>query len=156
MAPIGLLSALSTSLPSSKPYSGQNDTQTHYEAIYPKATFTSNMRAIVPNAPWISADEKATTEEVIEYLRSPEAQEIATNLGLRPGVPGIPLGAKFSFQFGVDPKAQYDSLRSPKPDVVNAMLKSWQDVAKRPSEVVIVVDSSSSMSGNKLPSVQSP
>lgn len=135
--------------------SSQNPTQTRYEAIYPEATYTSNMRAIIPNAPWVNADEKAASEQVIEYLRSPEGQKIATDLGLRPGVPGIALGAKFSPQFGVNPEAKYDSLRSPQPDVVNAMLKSWAYYAKKPSQVVIVVDSSGSMKGNKLPAVQS-
>lgn len=128
--------------------------QTRYEAIYPQATFTSNMRAILPNAPWLSEDEKAAAAKVIEYLRSPQAQTIATEQGLRPGVPGVELGVKFSPQFGVDPKAKYDSLRPPKPDVVDAMLKSWQEFAKKPSQVILVVDSSGSMSGNKLPAVQ--
>ncbi|HEY9668318.1 MAG TPA: VWA domain-containing protein [Coleofasciculaceae cyanobacterium] len=128
--------------------------QTRYEAIYPKATFTSNMRAILLNTPWVSADEKAAAQKIIEYLRSHSAQKLATQLGLRPGVPGVELGANFTAQYGVDPNAKYDSLRPPNPEVVNAMLKSWQDVAKKPSHVVIVVDSSGSMSGEKLPAVQ--
>ena len=128
--------------------------QTPYEAIYPKATFNSNMRGILPKAPWVSADENAASQKVIEYLRSPFAQKIATELGLRPGVPGVPLGSKFTPRFGVDPKAKYDSLRPPKPEVVEAMLKSWQEFAKKPSQVVVVVDSSGSMTGNKLPAVQ--
>ncbi|HLP90982.1 MAG TPA: VWA domain-containing protein [Nostocaceae cyanobacterium] len=134
--------------------SGLKPGQQRYEAVYPKATFTSNMRAIVPNAPWVSADEKAAADEFISYWRSPETQKIATDLGLRPGTPGVPLGAKFSPQFGVDPQAKYDSLRPPQPQVVEAMLKSWQEAAKKPSQVVVVVDSSGSMSGNKLPAVQ--
>lgn len=125
-----------------------------YEAIYPKATFTSNMRAILPNAPWVNAQEKAAAQKVIDYLRSPAAQTIATQLGLRPGLPGTDLGAKFTAQFGVDPNPKYDSLRSPNPDVVAAMLKSWQEFAKKPSQVVLVVDSSGSMQGGKLASVQ--
>jgi len=128
--------------------------QTAYEAIYPKATFTSNMRAILPTAPWVSADEKAAAEKVIEYLRSPSSQKIATELGLRPGVPGVELGSKFTPEFGVNPDAKYDSLRPPQPEVVAAMLKSWQEFAKKPSQVVVVVDSSGSMQGNKLPAVQ--
>lgn len=128
--------------------------QQRYQAVYPKATFTSNMRAILPKAPWVSADEKAAAEKFINYLRSPQVQKIATELGLRPGVPGIPLGAKFSPEFGVNSQAQYDSLRPPKPEVVEAMLKSWQEVAKKPSLVVVVVDSSGSMEGQKLPAVQ--
>jgi Ca-activated chloride channel homolog len=129
--------------------------QPRYEAVYPKATFTSNMRAILPNAPWVSADEKAAAEKVLEYLRSPQAQQIATNLGLRPGVPGVALGAKFTKAFGVNPQAQYDSYRAPKPEVVDAMLKSWQEFAKKPSRVALVVDSSGSMSGAKIAAVQS-
>jgi Ca-activated chloride channel family protein len=129
--------------------------QPRYEAVYPKATFTSNMRAILPRAPWVSADEKAAAEKVIEYLRSPQAQQIATNLGLRPGVPGIALGPKFTKAYGVDPQASYDSYRPPKPEVISAMLQSWQAYAKKPSLVVLVVDSSGSMRGDKLPAVQS-
>ncbi|WP_339383854.1 VWA domain-containing protein [Fortiea sp. LEGE XX443] len=135
--------------------SGLQAGQQRYEAVYPKATFTSNMRAIVPNAPWVSVDEKAAAEKFIAYWRSPDTQKIATDLGLRPGTPGVALGAKFTPEFGVEAQAKYDSLRTPKPEVVDAMLKSWQETAKKPSLVVVVVDSSGSMSGNKLPAVQS-
>jgi Ca-activated chloride channel homolog len=129
--------------------------QPRYEAIYPKATFTSNMRAILPKAPWVSADETAAGELVIEYLRSPAVQAIAASLGLRPGVPGVALGPKFTKDYGVDPQARYDSYRAPKPAVVSAMLSAWEAYAKKPSKVVLVVDSSGSMSGEKLPAVQS-
>lgn len=127
---------------------------TRYEAVYPKSTFTSNMRAIVPNAPWVSDQEKAAAEQIVDYLQSPPAQEIATSLGLRPGAPGVALGAKFSNSFGVDPQASYDSYRPPAPEVAEAMLTAWSQVAKKPSKVVVVVDSSGSMEGNKLPAVQ--
>lgn len=128
--------------------------QSRYRAVYPKTTFTSNMRAIVPNAPWVSDQERAAAEQVVDYWRSPPAQMIATNLGLRPGVSGIPLGAKFTSDFGVDPQASYDSYRPPALDVVEAMLSAWEEIAKKPSLVAIVVDSSGSMEGNKMPAVQ--
>ncbi len=132
----------------------ENTQGKRYRAVYPKVTFTSNMRAILPNAPWVSEAEKAAATKIIEYLRSPQAQQIATNLGLRPGVPGVALGDKFSPRFGVNPNATYDSLRPPQPEVVEAMLNSWQEFAKKPSQVVVVVDSSGSMQGDKLPAVQ--
>jgi len=128
--------------------------QQRYEAVYPKATFSSNMRAILPTAPWVSANEKAAAEQVIEFLRSPDGQQLATGLGLRPGTPGVPLGAKFSTAFGVDPKASYDSYRPPQAAVVEAMISAWEQIAKKPSLVVLVVDSSGSMRGDKLPAVQ--
>jgi Ca-activated chloride channel family protein len=120
---------------------------TRYEAVYPKATFTSNMRAILPNAPWVSETEKAAAEKVLAYLQSPESQQLATHLGLRPGAPGVTLGPKFSGEFGVDPQARYDSYRPPAADVAEAMLNAWEAVAKKPSLVVVVVDSSGSMEG---------
>ena len=127
---------------------------TRYEAVYPKSTFTSNMRGIVPNAPWVSDQEKEAADQILEYLQSPSAQQIATNLGLRPGAPGVALGPKFSANFGVDPQASYDSYRPPAPEVAEAMLTAWSQVAKKSSLVVVVVDTSGSMEGNKLPSVQ--
>lgn len=135
--------------------SNPQNSQTRYEAVYPKTTFTSNMRAILPDSPWVSGAEKAAATEIIEYLRSPAVQKLAIDQGLRPGTPGIELGPKFSPQFGVETNPQYDSLRPPQPEVVAKMLQSWQQFAKKPSLVVMVVDSSGSMSGNKLPSVQS-
>ena len=128
--------------------------QSRYEAVYPKATFTSNMRGILLQAPWVSAQERAAAEQILNYLQSPEAQQIATDLGLRPGTPGTPLGPKFSPKFGVDPQASYDSYRPPTPEVVETMLKSWEQVTKKSSLVVVVVDSSGSMQGNKLSAVQ--
>jgi Ca-activated chloride channel family protein len=128
--------------------------QSRYEAIYPSATFTSNMRAILPTAPWVSEVEQAAASQIITYLQSPPAQEIATQLGLRPGVPGIALGADFSPEFGVDPQATYDSYRPPQPEVVEAMLTTWEEAVKKPSLVAVVIDSSGSMIGNKLPAVQ--
>ena len=125
-----------------------------YEAVYPPSTFTSNMRAILPDAPWVSDQEQEAAEQIMAYLQSEPAQQIATNLGLRPGTPGVALGPKFSAQYGVDPNASYDSYRPPEPKVVEAMIEAWQDVAKKPSLVVVVVDSSGSMEGEKLPAVQ--
>ncbi|MGD1852995.1 MAG: extracellular solute-binding protein [Leptolyngbyaceae cyanobacterium] len=125
-----------------------------YEAVYPKSTFTSNMRGIVPNAPWVNNQEKEAADQILEYLQSPPAQQIATSLGLRPGVPGVALGPKFSPNFGVDSQASYDSYRPPTPEVAEAMLTAWSQEAKKSSLVVVVVDTSGSMEGNKLPSVQ--
>jgi Ca-activated chloride channel family protein len=107
--------------------------QPRYQAVYPTATFTSNMRAILLNAPWVSADEKAGARKFITYWRSPAMQKIATDLGLRPGTPGVALGNKFTSKFGVDPQAQYDSLRSPSPQVVEAILQAWQQGTQKPS-----------------------
>ena len=128
--------------------------KTKYQAVYPKATFSSNKRAILANAPWINAAEKEAAEQIIEYMRSPEIQQMASELGLRPGVPGVALSAKFSPEFGVNSNPTYESYRPPQPEVVEAMLKSWQMYAKKPSLVAVVVDTSGSMEGAKITAVQ--
>jgi Ca-activated chloride channel family protein len=128
--------------------------QTRYVAIYPQATFTSNMRAIVPNAPWVSPQEREAAQQVIEFLRSQPTQELVARLGLRPGVPSVALGASFTPANGVQPQPNYNSLRPPSPEVVAAMLRGWEQVAKKPSRVVLVVDDSGSMRGQRLAAVQ--
>ncbi|MEL6580288.1 MAG: VWA domain-containing protein [Cyanobacteria bacterium J06621_12] len=128
--------------------------QDKYQAVYPQATFTSNMRAMLPNAPWISSSEKEAAAQIIEYIRQPDTQQIAAELGLRPGVPGVPLGRKFSPQFGVQSQTKYDSYRPPQPEVVEAMLNSWQTYAKKPSQVAVVIDTSGSMKGAKLAAIK--
>ena len=125
-----------------------------YTAVYPKATFTSSMRGILPDAPWVSDDEREAAEQVLAYFQSPETQQIAANLGLRPATPGVALGPKFSEQYGVNPQLSYDSYRSPAPEVAEAMIQAWSDVAKKPSLVMVVVDSSGSMHGEKMTAVQ--
>lgn len=128
--------------------------QTKYQAVYPQATFSSNMRAILPNAPWVNNVEQEAATEIIEYLRQPDTQQIATDLGLRPGVPGVALSSKFSPLFGVNPQPKYDSYRPPQPEVVEAMLNSWQTYAKKPSQVAVVIDTSGSMQGTKLAAIK--
>lgn len=128
--------------------------QTQYQAIYPKSTFSSNIRAILPNAPWVSQEEREAAEKIIEFMRNPETQQIAVNLGLRPGIPGVALSNKFSPQFGVNPNPTYESYRPPQPEVVEAMLKSWQEYAKKPSLVAVVIDTSGSMAGQKMTAMQ--
>lgn len=128
--------------------------QPKYVAVYPKRTFTSNMRGILLTTPWVDEQEKMAATQFLNYLQEPETQTLATELGLRPGSPGVALSNKFSPEFGVNPDANYDSYRPPEAAVVNEMLTAWADFAKKPSLVVIVVDSSGSMEGNKLPAVQ--
>lgn len=128
--------------------------QEKYQAIYPRSTYTSNMRAFVSDGPWVSADEKEAAKKVLGLLVSKDYQVLAANSGLRPALPGIPLGALFTPDYGVNPNATYDSLRAPSLEVVDAMLKGWVELAKKPSQVTLVVDSSGSMRGDKLPAVQ--
>ena len=77
----------------------------------------------------------------------------ASEQGLRPANPAVPAN-RVTPADGVDPKATYNSLRAPRPEVVEAIIRTWREQVKKPSRVALVVDSSGSMGGEKLPAVQ--
>lgn len=123
-------------------------------AVYPRATYASTMRAILPDAPWVSEREKEGALLLIDRLQRPALQRLAADQGLRPANPAVP-AARVTPANGANPRAVYDSLRAPRPEVVEALIRSWRDLVKKPSRVALVVDSSGSMQGDKLPAAQS-
>ncbi len=123
------------------------------KAVYPRATYASTMRAILPVAPWVSPQEKQAALLLIERLQREDVQRLAADQGLRPANPAVP-PSRVTAAYGADPRAVYDSLRAPKPEVVEAIITLWRNQAKKPSRVALVVDSSGSMKGEKLPAAQ--
>jgi len=123
------------------------------QAVYPRATYASTMRAILPDAPWVSPQEKQAALLLIERLQREDVQRLAADQGLRPANPAVP-PSRVTAAYGADPRAVYDSLRAPKPEVVEAIITLWRNQAKKPSRVALVVDSSGSMKGEKLPAAQ--
>lgn len=122
-------------------------------AIYPPATYSSTMRAILPDAPWVSPGERQAALLLIERLQQPSIQRLVAEAGLRPANHAVP-ASRVSSAYGADPAATYNSLRAPKPEVVEEIIRTWRDLVKKPSRVALVVDSSGSMEGDKLPAVQ--
>ena len=127
--------------------------QEQYVAVYPKATFTSTMRLILPRTPWVSEREREAAEVLMAFMLEERVQRLVGEIGLRPANPAVQ-STQITKANGVDPKARYEALRSPKPEVVQAMMDAWLDVAKKPSRVAMVVDSSGSMSGAKIAALQ--
>ncbi len=132
---------------------GRTADQEPLVAVYPRATYSSTMRAILPDAPWVSAKEKQGAQLLIARLQQPDLQRLAAEEGLRPANPAVP-PSRVTAAYGADPAAIYDSLRAPKPEVVEAIIALWREQAKKPSRVALVVDSSGSMKGEKLPAAQ--
>src|SRR5262249_53510979 len=79
-----------------------------------------------------------------EYLLAKPQQERAMAFGFRPGDPSIPLAAPLDPGHGINPREPQTTLEVPEPDVVNAVLDTWERVKKN-ARVVLAVDVSGSM-----------
>ncbi|MFM7314358.1 MAG: extracellular solute-binding protein [Cyanobium sp.] len=133
--------------------SARQPDQQRLVAVYPRATYSSTMRAILPRAPWVSDRERQAAQLLLDRLQGADLQRLAADQGLRPANPAVPL-SRITAAAGVDPRAVYDSLRAPRPEVVEAIIRLWREQVKKPSRVALVVDSSGSMAGEKLASAQ--
>jgi Ca-activated chloride channel family protein len=130
-----------------KRLSGQSS-QTPVVAIYPKeGTFWSNHPYAILNAPWVSADQKEAAEDFQDFLLDKPQQQRAIELGFRPADPAIPLSAPLDAAHGVDPAQPKTVLQVPDAKVIAAIQELWRE-AKKPVDLVVVMDISGSMAAN--------
>jgi Ca-activated chloride channel family protein len=138
----------------SKRLSGQSQ-QLPVVAIYPKeGTFWANHPYVILNASWVTDEAKAAAQDFEQFLLAKPQQLKAIELGFRPSDPSIPLTSPLDAQHGVDPKQPQTVLEIPSADVIRAASQLWQQ-AKKPVDVVAVLDTSGSMSGDKITSARS-
>ena len=115
-------------------------------AIYPKeGTFWSDHPAGVVDAEWNSLEQRRAAKRYIQFLLAPEQQRRAQTFGFRPGLVDIALASPLDKAHGVDPSEPKTTLEVPKPEVIQAVGQLWQK-AKKHSRVVLVMDTSGSMS----------
>ncbi len=123
-------------------------------AIYPKeGTFWTNNPYIVLNGPWVTAEQREAAQNFEAFLLDQPQQERAIDLGFRPADPSIPLTDPLNAQHGVDPGQPQTILEVPSADVIQEVAFLWRQ-AKRPVDLVLVVDTSGSMAGDKINAVR--
>jgi len=119
--------------------------------IYPKeGSMARNNCACTVQAPWVTEEHAEAAEMWVDYLQGDEQQRDFMAAGFRPGT-DLPPSDPISGRYGLDPRvpevmfnpAQID------PAVAAAIDESWDEV-KKPGIVTFVVDTSGSMSGDKL------
>jgi len=121
-------------------------------AIYPaEGTFWHDNPFIIMAS--ASADERAAAERLYEFLLSEESQRAAMGYGLRPADPNIPLTDPISPAYGVDPQGVQEVLIMPPAEVIVAIKDAWKLNRKR-ADILLVVDTSGSMEGDKLTMVK--
>lgn len=104
----------------------------------------------------LTANQRRTFQAFKEYLLSAEAQKEILRAGYRPADLNLSLAgpdSPLTAANGVDPAQPQTTLQLPPPDVVAVVQNAWA-AAKRRANVILVVDTSGSMRGEKLTNVQ--
>ncbi len=124
-------------------------------AIYPKeGTFWSNHPYAILNAPWVSDEQRAAAEDFLAFLLDRPQQLKAMEYGFRPADPAIPLSAPLDAAHGVDPDQPQTVLEVPSAEVITGIEQLWREV-KKPVDLVVAMDVSGSMRGDKIASARS-
>ncbi len=119
-------------------------------AIYPKeGTFWSNHPYAVLNAPWVTAEQKEAAGLFETFLLDKPQQLKSLELGFRPADPSIPLTAPLDTQHGVDTNQPQTILEIPSAQVIEGIQSLWQQT-KKPVDLIVVMDISGSMEGDKI------
>jgi Ca-activated chloride channel homolog len=114
-------------------------------ALYSKeGTFWSDHPYAILNAPWVDAEHRAAATIFRDFLLAKPQQELALQLGFRPGDPSIPISAPFDAAHGVDPRQPQTLLEVPSAEVITAARGVWGQNKKR-VDVMAVLDVSGSM-----------
>jgi Ca-activated chloride channel family protein len=107
---------------------------------------------ILDKAEWVSPEQAEAGTIFLDYLLSQEQQALAIDTRLRPLDTTIPLHAPLSLENGTDPRITPDtvpSLAFPDADVSAAIIDMFL-LTKRKATVVVVLDISGSMQGDKI------
>ncbi len=126
----------------------KNAPSTPLVAIYPReGTFWHDNPFIIMSS--ATTEEQQAATKLYDYLLNTESQNAALQFGFRPANPAVPLASPLTAQFGVDPEQPQKLLEVPSGDVLVAAKNAWAANRKR-ANIVIVVDSSGSMQGDKI------
>ncbi len=119
-------------------------------ALYPKeGTFWHEHPFAIPNADWVSPEQREAAKLFTEYVRSEKVQQAIMEAGFRPVNSAVQIGYPFVADLGVDPNQPSTVLDVPDPDVIAAVQTSWQFVKKQ-ADILLVIDVSGSMEGDKM------
>ena len=107
---------------------------------------------ILDNADWVSVAQSEAAAIFGDYLLAPGQQALAVDNRLRPTDSSIPLHAPLNFGNGTDPRVGLsNTTRLPSPDAaVSAAVIDLFMITKRKATVIMVLDVSGSMRGDKI------
>ncbi|MEL6525782.1 MAG: VWA domain-containing protein, partial [Chloroflexota bacterium] len=114
-------------------------------ALYPKeGTFWHEHPFGIPNASWVSEEQRQAARTFADYVVMPEQQQIIMSYGFRPVNPAVELAFPFEEQYGVTREGPATVLDVPEPAVIDAIQDSW-DFVKKQADIMLLIDTSGSM-----------
>lgn len=114
-------------------------------ALYPsEGTFWHEHPFGIPNAPWVSDEQRQAARVFADYVVMPAQQQIIMEFGFRPVNPSVELAFPFEEQYGVTRQGPTTVLDVPEPAVIDAIQDSWSFVKKQ-ADIMLVIDTSGSM-----------
>jgi Ca-activated chloride channel family protein len=121
--------------------------------IFPsQGTFWTEQPYCILDADWVSPQQKQAAQLFRDYLLAPARQEMAIQYYLRPVDESVTLHAPISLADGTDPRvtrATVPALQSPSADVASAVKDVFHQTKKK-ATIVMVLDTSGSMEGDKI------
>jgi Ca-activated chloride channel family protein len=122
-------------------------------AIYPdNGTFWAGNPYCILDAEWVSDEQAEAAAMFRAYILSPEQQAKAMDFGLRPADPSVALRSPIDLEHGAVPAttmAKVPDLAYPSDEVVGHIIDTWHEVKKK-ATVVLLLDTSGSMKGDKI------
>jgi Ca-activated chloride channel family protein len=117
-------------------------------AIYPEeGSMWSDNPATLLNAAWVTQDQKLAGTAFLNFLKTPQAQNLLPKYGFRPVLDSVGYSKTLNSAMGIIPTQPTKSLPKPSANVVSAALDQWSAVRK-PSAVLELIDISGSMNEN--------
>lgn len=119
-------------------------------ALYPEeGTFWSDHPTGIVEREWVTQEHREAATVYLNYLLARPQQESAVRYGFRPVLRDIPLEAPFDAAHGIDLKEPKTLLEIPDGYVIREVLSLWRE-RKKHSNIVLVLDISGSMRGEKI------
>jgi Ca-activated chloride channel homolog len=123
--------------------------------IFPaEGTFWSDNPTCILTANWVSPEQREAAKIYRDFLLAPPQQDKAVQIGLRPAAPGIALHCPVCLEKGTDPGVtpqKVPPLASVSGDTNAAIIDNFKETKKK-ATVIVVLDTSQSMTGTKIKS----
>jgi Ca-activated chloride channel homolog len=115
-------------------------------ALYPvEGAFFSDDPVAILRAPWVTPELRAAGQAFSRFIRARATPRFVARFGFRPGDPDARPVAPIDRAHGADPNQPTVRLELPDPDVLSRIKDLWH-ADRKPANVMLVVDTSGSMS----------